>query len=473
MGVLGAAKEPPTLRTDLARILQDPTTHEKLCDVRLKSAIDGKEVPAVRAILGARSAPLLVLLRGGFAEGNSEVVKMQLRGATLLALVKYCYTDSFDITRIGPDVAEYIELLAAANMYELEVLSSMVRNGVTRVLDSNPSLAGSYLQALVSTPNAKETDDGGLLLRHVQRHIYRDMFGCLIACEETGVFCLGLEALELVLSDKCVQWVKTDLFHLLKRWTDHADNRKLLSTDASSDLRRHIPLELLRPSVLRDIVAPTGLFDQPHLAAAYEKIALTAEAMATPQKFLNVTNAQKLCELKRLCGNSSPKYRTLVFVGHEEAVAYVMPHIATNSCSFITQSSNAEKKNAALNRLRNETGHILVTTYDEAVKLDVPQVDFVINYHLPTDVLDYIRGLKYMVYAGGGGAGAAISFVNNGIEAYTIRNLGELFQQHGKDMPAWLTNPSDLVACGADLSHPEIAKYLLVQSIIYEATKRP
>ena len=115
MGVLGAAKEPPTLRTDLARILQDPATHEKLCDVRLKSAIDGKEVPAVRAILGARSAPLLVLLRGGFAEGNSEVVKMQLRGATLLALVKYCYTDSFEIIHTLPGFAAiYIELLAAA-----------------------------------------------------------------------------------------------------------------------------------------------------------------------------------------------------------------------------------------------------------------------------------------------------------------------------------------------------------------------
>ena len=269
------AKEPPTLRSDLARILLDEATHEKLCDVRLKSAIDGMEVLAVRAILGARSAPLLVLLRGGFAEGTSEVVKMQLRGPTLLPLVKYCYTDEFKIAyklkEFLPNAAICIELLAAANLYELKALSSMVRKEVTRVLEIDHALAGEYLQALVSTPNAIETSDGSGLLKLVQGRICEDLMGCL-RC----VWYLSLNALELVLSDERLKAKMTDRFRILERWARDGTNSAAL-WDASKDVRRHIDLSMLRPSFLRDVVAPSGLFEPAQLAAAFAKIAIAAE----------------------------------------------------------------------------------------------------------------------------------------------------------------------------------------------------
>jgi hypothetical protein len=274
------AKEPPTLRSDLARILLDKATHEKLCDVRLKSAIDGEEVPAVRAILGARSAPLLVLLCGDFAEGTAAVVKMQLGGPTLRALVTYCYTDEFKIAyKLGellPYAAICIELLAAANLYELKALSSMVREEVTCVLKNNRAMAGKYLQALVSTPNAIQTLDGRALLECLQRCIHLDMVGCLMACEETGVSCLGLEALELVLSDERLKASMTERFRILERWANHGTNHEAL-WDASKDVRRHIELSLLRPSFLKDVVALTFLFEPAQLAAAFAKIALAAE----------------------------------------------------------------------------------------------------------------------------------------------------------------------------------------------------
>ena len=444
------AKEPPTLRSDLARILLDEATHEKLCDVRLKSAIDGEEVPAVRAILGARSAPLLVLLRGGFAEGNSEVVKMQLRGATLFALVKYCYTDSFEMIPCSTFAPIYIELLAAANLYELKTLSSMVRKEVTRVLDSNHGLVGKYLQALVSTPNAKETSDGMGLLMDVEARIYRDMFGCLIANEDTCIFCLGLEALEFVVSKaSCVDCSMADMFDLLKRWAEHANNRKRLSTDASSDLRRHISLQCLRPSFLRDVVVPTGLFGERQLASAYEQIAITAEAITAPQKFINVADTQKLCELKRLCGNglTSPKYTTLVFVGDDRVIDYIMRNLGSNSCSSITDETKAEDKNAALNRLRDEAGHILITTYWEAQKFDIPRVDRVINYDMPATVEEYISGISYMVYAGCFGHDYATTFVNRR-DHVAIRHIVELFTLHGLSFPVVLAKPNELVAAG-------------------------
>ena len=271
------AKEPPTLRSDLARILLDEATHEKLCDVRLKSAIDGEEVPAVRAILGARSAPLLVLLCGDFAEGTAAVVKMQLGGPTLRALVTYCYTDSFQISFGTARLAHFcIELLAAANLYELKALSSIVRTNVTCVLKNNRAMAGKYLQALVSTPNAIQTLDGRALLECLQRCIQLDMVGCLMACEETGVSCLGLEALELVLSDERLKASMTDRFRILENWANHGTNHEAL-WDASKDVRRHIDLSLLRPSFLRDVVALCGLFEPAQLAAAFATIAIAAE----------------------------------------------------------------------------------------------------------------------------------------------------------------------------------------------------
>ena len=457
MGENDTATEPPTLRSDLARILLDPTTHEKLCDVRLKSAIDGEEVRAVRSILGARSAPLLVLLRGDFAEGTSEVVKMQLRGDTLRALVEYCYTDEFKITETGRhshNAATCIELVAAANLYELKALSTMVRNEVTILLDSNHGLVGKYLQALVCTPNAKETWDGKGILMHVQAHIHRDMKSCLLPNEGLGISCLGLEALEIVLSNFCCLACTTaDQFDLLKRWAEYADNRKLLSTDASSDVRRHVSLGLLRPSFLRDVVVPTGLFDQPQLAAAYETIAITTEAMDAHQAFHYIENAKKFRNLSRLLFVNPPSkmYTTLVFVREDKICDTLSRSNFGKNCSFITRSSDENNKTAALDKLRNEyvcasPGHVLVTTYSEALKLDVPRVDRVINFDLPSSVEDYIRGISYLFFAGERGerrgAGFAISFVDH-YDKITARRIVELFHLHRHDPPDVLTKESD------------------------------
>ena len=114
-----------------------------------------------------------------------------------------------------------------------------------------------------------------------------------------------------------------------------------------------------------------------------------------------------------------------------------------NNCSFITRSSDEKNKSAALNRLRKRS-QILVTTYSEALKLDVPRVERVINYDLPSSVDDYIRGISYLYYAGKPRAiaGSAISFVNQ-YDKITARRIVELFHLHRHDPPDVLAKGSD------------------------------
>jgi superfamily II DNA/RNA helicase len=124
-----------------------------------------------------------------------------------------------------------------------------------------------------------------------------------------------------------------------------------------------------------------------------------------------------------------------------------MRNLGSNSCSSITDETKAEDKNAALNRLRDEAGHILITTYWEAQKFDIPRVDRVINYDMPATVEEYIRGISYMVYAGCFGHDYATTFVNRR-DHVAILHIVELFTLHGLSFPVVLAKPNELVAAG-------------------------
>jgi len=126
--------EGSALATDLRVALLGGNADE-LADVHLESAVDGERVPAVRALLAARSAVMRKMLFGAFAEGQRRVVTVsEMQGATIKAVIEYCYTDQVEMLCQPPasasDAAALVALAVAADFFGLPALVTLCCNAV-------------------------------------------------------------------------------------------------------------------------------------------------------------------------------------------------------------------------------------------------------------------------------------------------------------------------------------------------------
>ena len=71
--------------------------------------------------------------------------------------------------------------------------------------------------------------------------------------------------------------------------------------------------------------------------------------------------------------------------------------------------------------------------------LDIPNVTQVINYDLPTNIDDYVHRIGRTGRAGN--TGAALSYVNER-NSGVVRELRELLEENGQEVPPWLIKMS-------------------------------
>lgn len=117
---------------------------------------------------------------------------------------------------------------------------------------------------------------------------------------------------------------------------------------------------------------------------------------ASPEKLafkvLNSTGKDKLESLFRLVcylGNRS----TVIFCNHRESVERVSAYLTEQSITnvFYHGSMEQQERDSALCKFRNGTSNILVTTDLAARGLDVPNIRYIIHYHIPNTEDSFIH----------------------------------------------------------------------------------
>ncbi len=97
--------------------------------------------------------------------------------------------------------------------------------------------------------------------------------------------------------------------------------------------------------------------------------------------------------------------RSIVFCSFRETVEEVAKHLSKQGISSVFYHGAMEQKDreVALCKFRNGSAHVLVSTDLAARGLDIPDVDFVLHYHLPAteDVLIHRNGRTARMHADG------------------------------------------------------------------------
>ncbi|KAL7486930.1 hypothetical protein ACHAW6_012526, partial [Cyclotella cf. meneghiniana] len=104
------------------------------------------------------------------------------------------------------------------------------------------------------------------------------------------------------------------------------------------------------------------------------------------------------------------------------------------ACSIHGDKSQREREDA-LRAFKTGRCPVLVATDVAARGLDIPNVTQVINFDLPTNIDDYVHRIGRTGRAGN--TGAALSFVNEK-NSGVVRELRELLEENGQEVPAWL-----------------------------------
>ena len=113
------------------------------------------------------------------------------------------------------------------------------------------------------------------------------------------------------------------------------------------------------------------------LSGAEEEKGLTIQSVASPDKDKNETLFKLICFL----GNRS----AIVFCNHRESVERTSGYLSKNGIinEFYHGALEQQERDSALCKFRNGTVNVLVTTDLASRGLDIPNIRYIIHYHLP------------------------------------------------------------------------------------------
>merc|ERR1719292_129717 len=100
------------------------------------------------------------------------------------------------------------------------------------------------------------------------------------------------------------------------------------------------------------------------------------------------------------------------------------------------------KRLAALNKFKAKNRSILISTDVASRGLDIPHVDVVVNYDIPTHSKDYIHRVGRTARAGR--AGRAVTFVSQ----YDVELYQRIEQLLGKKLPLYPTVEEEVLLLG-------------------------
>ncbi len=162
--------------------------------------------------------------------------------------------------------------------------------------------------------------------------------------------------------------------------------------------------------------------------------ALTIQSVFSPQKDKLETLFKLLCHL----GNRS----SIIFCNHREAVERTSELLAQKSIinTFYHGAMEQRDREVALSKFRNGSVNFLVTTDLAARGLDIPNIRYIIHYHLPAtqDVFTHRNGRTARMDA----SGTAI-----------------LILSEEEKLPAYITAPVEKIVLPKELLLPEKPKW--------------
>ena len=249
--------------------------NEDLSDVLLESKLDGMRVPAVRALLAARSSVFKSLLFGGYAESTDKVVPMEMPGDIIKMVVQFIYTDEIDLENEGVDV---IALAVGADYCGLSQLVQLCVNSTNAKIKESPAVACSVLSSVHGVPTLKPMEDFALLT--IRNSPNLALLG--EAYSPSPVCCLSKSSLKLVLCDEKTHAEEIVLFRALQRWLLQGQegpkkSKRCRTDDDASELAALIRLPSISPVVLRDEVLPSGIFTKDQIFSAFQQQAIACE----------------------------------------------------------------------------------------------------------------------------------------------------------------------------------------------------
>jgi hypothetical protein len=346
------ATAPQEDEASLGCAIRNLLSNTSLADVNLRGT-DGMTIPAHRAILAARSQAFEKLLFGSFAEASNSEVQMGYDGRVLQAIVEYCYTD--EVAWLGkhtedPCSLDQIEtitnLAAAADYFCFPKLYKRVTDWVLLRMDKNKLLA---LGILITANNNGATPD---LLHAAMDTIQNHFHDCgLFKGSKDFLGHLTPDLLEEIVSNEAILVNEIDLFNLVASWADcNCDSRSDEAAGnafftrekrkeiASELVEKHIFLENIIPSFLRDIVEPSGIVSCEKLMKAYKTQSLSLESGIAPsckrtkRECWESSHEREFTSTKDLLGTELLQCPQMAYGMHSWSIKVVAVRMGSHRC---------------------------------------------------------------------------------------------------------------------------------------------
>eukprot|EP00567_Pseudictyota_dubia_P011243 CAMPEP_0197438194 /NCGR_PEP_ID=MMETSP1175-20131217/5260_1 /TAXON_ID=1003142 /ORGANISM="Triceratium dubium, Strain CCMP147" /LENGTH=413 /DNA_ID=CAMNT_0042967875 /DNA_START=70 /DNA_END=1307 /DNA_ORIENTATION=+ len=276
-----------------------------LADIYLEGN-DGVRVPAIRAMLAARSDVFRKMLYGDFREAKNPVVLLEAySGAVLRCVVEFCYSDEIDVMAEDVDSDEVTRMLvgvaAASHYLELRSLEAKILDIFATIKslllgDEYAPMACSMLdEAIQFGPPTKYLAEIAMCVIRTKPDL-----ALVPPAEKTrskcaGLFSLSAPALELVLKDEYICSPELFMFECLVTWAKGGDGdvhseqgaeetdsckvfpRRTERAGIAASLVPLIDLSRIAPTDLGGAVADSGLVSHELLHAAFRDQALKWE----------------------------------------------------------------------------------------------------------------------------------------------------------------------------------------------------
>jgi hypothetical protein len=272
--------------TSLEEALERLMLDSGIADVELEGD-DGVRLPGCKGLLSARSPVFERMFWGKFAESSSEVVKVGYPGEVLRKVVRYCYTDTIELSENDfqssiktedhslntnnsqrEAIHHLLTLADAANYFELSKLRQIVIEKANEFLRQHPTASFCYLEEAKCVGCSEVLEEA---LATINTHLPN-----LVTSSTDSIKQLSPPTLLEILQDEFSPCEERLLYQLLELWVegDGKDDRHEI---ARSQLAPHIRLDLIPASILERQVAPGGLVEESAVFEAYKEQAKAAE----------------------------------------------------------------------------------------------------------------------------------------------------------------------------------------------------
>lgn len=284
---------------DLASDVQSILFDEDISDVTLIGS-DGDSVPAIKAILAARSKVFRRMFYGDFTEKSSQEVRLDYTGAVLRAVVEFCFTDVVNVASFeGLDteglVRSLVRVTGAAHYLDIALLEKDVLKTLGKMISELPPMACVVYDEASGIGNPVDS-----LSQMAAEKIRTRPKSSLLP---EGSNCGGVQSLNESLLEKIVfdeNSMASELvkFRCLQKWAEETwgeteapkkefseekESTSSISDKVSTarDLAKRLDLSLIPASDLSVVVAESSLVSTDDLYLAYRLQALCAERTKT------------------------------------------------------------------------------------------------------------------------------------------------------------------------------------------------